>query len=113
MTAVGAKTAPLIIPRCAIWPRRALGHAGLVEFAQEFNEQQNGNARHWNSNIHITQTADGAAGTCYLMLWNVGVRPAEIIVTGTYHDTLVETSDGWRFKSRRLEADRPPASGQD
>ncbi len=44
------------------------GHAALVGFAENSGEQQNGNARHWNSNIHITKTDDGAAGTCYLMV---------------------------------------------
>lgn len=82
------------------------GRPALIEFADGFHGQ-NPTSRHWNTNIRITATADGAAGTCYLMLWNVGTRPAEIILTGTYQDALVRTPDGWRFQSRRVEIDRP------
>ncbi len=88
------------------------GRDALVEFAEGFHKQQAGNARHWNTNTRVTATADGAAGTTYLQLWNVGARPHSIIVTGIYHDTLVETADGWRFKSRRVEVDQPADGGQ-
>ena len=88
------------------------GRAALIEFAKSFYEGQGGNARHWNTNVDVTATRDGAEGTCYLQLWNVGVRPATITVTGVYHDTLVKTAGGWRFKTRRVEMDRPAASGQ-
>ena len=89
------------------------GRAALVAFAEGFTEQQAGHARHWNTNIHLTKTADGAAGTCYLMLMNAGARPHSVIVTGTYHDTLVKTSDGWRFTSRQVEPDPAADNGQD
>ena len=88
------------------------GRAALIEFANGFHEGQGGNARHWNTNIHVTGTADGAEGTCYLLLWNVGVRPATVIVSGIYHDTLVKTAAGWRFTSRRADIDAPAAGGQ-
>ncbi len=88
------------------------GRAGLVQFAEGFHAQQDGHARHWNNNVHVTSTAEGAEGTTYLQLWNVGVRPQTIIVTGIYHDTLVKTADGWRFKTRRVEVDRPADGGQ-
>ncbi len=84
------------------------GRAALVGFADQFHAS-NLNTRHWNSNIHITPTADGAAGVAYLILWNVGTRPQSISVTGAYQDTLVRTSTGWRFKSRQVQID-PPAS---
>lgn len=82
------------------------GREALIAFADNFHES-NPQSRHWNTNIRITASPDGAAGTCYLMLWNVGVRPAEIILTGTYLDALVKTDDGWRFKSRQVLVDRP------
>lgn len=84
------------------------GREALVAFAVGFAEA-NPNTRHWNTNIRITATPEGAAGTCYLMLWNVGVRPQQIVLTGTYQDELVRTSDGWRFKSRQVQVDRPAA----
>jgi len=84
------------------------GRAALVAFAEGW-AKSNPNTRHWNTNIRITPTADGAAGTCYLMLWNVGARPQSIVLTGTYQDALVRTPDGWRFKSRRVAIDPPTA----
>lgn len=87
---------------------RSQGRAALVEFAEGFAEA-NPNTRHWNSNIRITATVEGATGTCYLVLWNVGARPQEIVLTGTYLDTLVKTPDGWRFKSREVSIDGPAA----
>lgn len=80
------------------------GRAALIQFADGFHARTP-NSRHWNTNIEITATAEGASGTCYLILWDVGTRPRSIIVTGIYHDTLVRTPDGWRFKSRVVETD--------
>jgi len=85
------------------------GRTELIAFADGFHEQ-NPQSRHWNTNLHVTPMADGAAGTTYLMLWNVGVRPASIILTGIYTDALVRTPDGWRFKSRQVGIDRPASN---
>ena len=82
------------------------GRAELVAFAEGFHES-NPQSRHWNTNLHVTPSADGAAGTTYLMLWNAGVRPAAIIATGIYTDELVRSAEGWRFKSRQVAIDRP------
>ncbi len=82
------------------------GRAALIAFADNFHAS-NPNTRHWNSNIRITPTPEGAAGTAYLILWDVGARPQSISLTGTYQDTLVKTEDGWRFESRRVQIDRP------
>lgn len=90
----------------------ATGRDALVAFAEGFHAQQQGYARHWNGGIKITPTAEGADGRCYLILYNVGSRPPTVTVTGVYIDTLVRTSDGWRFQTRRVEADRPAPSEQ-
>ena len=82
------------------------GRAALIEFAEGFHES-NPQSRHWNTNLRITRTAEGAAGTVYLMLYNVGVRPPTVTVTGIYQDVLVETPAGWRFQSRQVQIDRP------
>jgi 3-phenylpropionate/cinnamic acid dioxygenase small subunit len=84
------------------------GRSALIEFAYEVHAAYL-NTRHWNSNIHLAPTADGAAGAAYLILWDVGARPQSISLTGTYQDTLVRTPNGWRFRSRRVQID-PPAS---
>jgi hypothetical protein len=84
----------------------SVGHDALVEFATNFHASNPG-SRHWNSNLQITTTPEGATGTVYLMLWNTSVRPATITITGIYADELVKTAQGWRFKSRVVTPDRP------
>jgi len=71
-------------------------------------------SRHWNSNLIIEPTAEGATGRCYLLLLRPG-RPgtaAEAAATGIYRDELEKTPAGWRFKSRyaTLEGDPPMKS---
>ncbi len=56
----------------------------------------------------LTPTAEGANASIYLLLLNVGVRPATIATTGMYEDVLVRTPQGWRFKSRIVHADPAP-----
>ena len=85
------------------------GREAIAEFAKGFYQSQKGAARHWNTNLSITQTSEGADGACYLLLWNTSSNPPTIITSAIYRDKLVKTSDGWRFKSRRTEADRPPS----
>jgi hypothetical protein len=90
---------------------RFTGHDGLVGFVQLWREKMNGgNRRHWNTNLHIVGTSDGASGAVYLMLVDVGTQPPSIVGTGSYTDTLVRTAAGWRFKSRTYKGDAPPAA---
>jgi hypothetical protein len=85
------------------------GHDALVQFIRDWREKRDGgNRRHLNSNMVLTATPDGANGSIYLLLLNVGVRPATIATTGIYEDVLVRTPQGWRFKSRIVHADPPP-----
>lgn len=82
------------------------GRQALIAFADDFIAA-NPDTRHWNSSIHITPTAEGAAGSAYLMLWKVSTQPAEVVLTGIYTDELVKTSKGWRFKARLIVIDQP------
>ena len=67
-----------------------------------------GHARHWNSQVMITPTAERANRACSLLLYNTGVRPPSVIAAGIYRDTLLDkTADGWRFKTRAAEIGRP------
>jgi hypothetical protein len=85
------------------------GHDALVQFIKDWREKRDGaNRRHLNSNMVLTPTADGANASIYLLLLNVGVRPATIATTGIYEDVLVRTPQGWRFKSRIVHADPGP-----
>lgn len=83
------------------------GHDALVAFIKNRNAP---NLRHWNTNLVITPTAEGASGAVYLMFLNVAERPATVGNAGKYEDTLVRTPQGWRFKTRvnRIEGTAPP-----
>jgi len=94
-----------------VFNTRFTGREALMGFIKMWRERMNGaNRRHWNSNLHIVGTADGATGSVYLMLWDVGVKPQAIVSTGMYADVLVKTPNGWRFKSRVVKGDAPPAA---
>jgi hypothetical protein len=85
------------------------GHDALVQFIKDWRDKRDGaNRRHLNSNMVLTPTSDGAKGAIYLLLLNVGVRPATIATTGIYEDVLLRTPQGWRFKSRIVHADPAP-----
>lgn len=89
------------------------GTEALKGFVKNWVEQRNGAyLRHWNSNLHITPSADGASGTVMLMLLNVGARPAAIAATGMYSDKLVKTPEGWRFAARTVKIDAPAPTAE-
>jgi actinorhodin biosynthesis protein ActVIA len=85
------------------------GHDALVGFIHDWHEKMGGaNRRHWNTNLTITPTSEGASGSVYLLLVDVGVRPPAIQAAAKYEDQLVKTSDGWRFKKRVTHNEGPP-----
>src|SRR5215470_2237444 len=59
-----------------------------------------GGLRHFNANLVITPTPEGAKGSVYLLLFNARNIPATIVETAIYEDMLVKTPQGWRFKKR-------------
>ena len=67
--------------------------------------------RHIPTNILIEPTPEGAKGTQYLMLMTFQDGKMPMVTSGgVYHDTIVKTSDGWRFKSREVTwFSTPPA----
>jgi hypothetical protein len=67
-----------------------------------------GNRRHWNTNLRIEPSKDGASASVFLMLVDVSTKG--IVATGMYNDTLVKTASGWRFKTRQTKMDAPPAA---
>lgn len=85
------------------------GHDALVGFIKQWRERMGGAARrHWNTNLVITPTAEGASGTVYLFLMDVSAKPPAIQTTAKYDDQLVKTADGWRFKHRQTKGDSAP-----
>ena len=84
-----------------------IGEQGLRTFMKNRN---GGTRRHWNTNLLITPTPEGAKGAVYLMFVDVGMKPPQITSAGRYEDTLVKTAQGWRFKQRRNFPDPPAAA---
>lgn len=86
------------------------GHDQLVGFIQQWKEKMNGgNRRHWNTNLRILPSKDGASASVFLMLVDVSTK--SIVATGMYNDTLVKGASGWRFQTRQTKMDAaPPAA---
>jgi SnoaL-like domain len=84
------------------------GHDALVGFINTWKERmKGGNMRHWNSNLAITPTADGASGAVYLLLVDISAKPPAITSASMYKDQIVKTPNGWRFKNRQVKGDVP------
>jgi ketosteroid isomerase-like protein len=62
--------------------------------------------RHVTSDFIIEVDGDTAKQACYLTYLDVENNFA-VAIFGDYADELVRGSDGWRFRSRRLEVDLP------
>src|SRR5271165_2755294 len=61
------------------------GHDALVGFINDWRGKMNGGAqRHWNTNLTIMPSAEGATGTVYLMLVNVSTKPPSITAVAKY-----------------------------
>jgi hypothetical protein len=94
------------------------GHDALVGFVKMWREKLNGATRkHWNNNLAISGNSKEASGFVYLMLIDIGTKPASVLTTGSYTDSLVKTKDGWRFTKRTFKADvaapaSPPAAAE-
>jgi hypothetical protein len=73
---------------------RTVGHDDLARLAAETE----GGLRHWTSNLMIEPSVGGATGWGYVR--GVDVYEAGAGFGGLYHDVIVKTSDGWRFKQR-------------
>lgn len=88
---------------------RFTGREALVGFVNTWKSNGGLNRRHWNSNLTVTATPQGARGSVYLMLMDVSVKPAAVLSTGMYADELVKTAEGWRFKTRVVKPDAATA----
>ena len=96
-----------------VFNNNSRGHAALVQFVHDWREKRNGgDRRHWNSNLMITPTEDGAAGAVYLLLLDISIKPPAPVTSAVYEDALVKTPQGWRFKTRVLHSDPAPKRTQ-
>ena len=70
-----------------------VGHDALVKFATTFHSGLGTHVRHWNTNMMIAPTSDGARGQVYLVLMDFGTKPTSIAASATYSDVLIPPSD--------------------
>ena len=87
-----------------------VGRDAIVKFANTFHAGLGAHVRHWNTNLMITPTAEGAAGQVYLVLVDFANKPPTIATSASYTDELVKTPQGWRFKKRQTKGDSAPAA---
>jgi hypothetical protein len=86
-----------------VFTKNTAGREALIAFAKNWHENRGGShIQHWNTQLVITPTTEGANGSCYLMLVDRGTKPPSIMSVNKYDDTLVKTGDGWRFKTRNF-----------
>jgi hypothetical protein len=79
------------------------GREKLAEFAgRPGGNKGPTNVLHVVSNVTIEPSAEGATGTAYVLLVNIGGsgKPSALTGGGIYRDTFVKSADGWRIKSR-------------
>jgi hypothetical protein len=84
------------------------GHDALLQFIR--GRKDAANFRHWNTNLEITPTAEGANGSVYLLLVDVSQKPPVIGSPAQYSDQLVKTPEGWRFKTRVTKSQVPASA---
>src|SRR5258708_3855758 len=89
--------------------KNTAGHDAFGKFANTSHAGLGAHVHHWNTNLMILPTADGASGQVYLVLVDFATKPASIATSATYSDELVKTAQGWRFKKRATKGDVAPA----
>jgi SnoaL-like domain len=82
-----------------------VGHDAIVKFANTFHGGMGAHVRHWNTNLLITPSAEGASGQVYLVLVDFASKPPSIVTSASYSDQLTKTPQGWRFKKRATQGD--------
>jgi hypothetical protein len=85
-----------------------VGHDAIVKFAETFHGGMGARVRHWNTNLMIVPTPEGAHGQVYLVLVDFSTKPATIATSASYSDDLVKTAQSWRFKKRATKGDVAP-----
>lgn len=90
---------------------RVVGREALIEFASG-RSTSTSTVHHVHMTPVITPTPEGANGTVLNFFIDVGANPPAITRASQYNDTLVKTTDGWRFK-KRVNGPVPGTENQD
>jgi bifunctional aromatase (cyclase/dehydratase) len=89
------------------------GREALKGFVREWHSspQFNGPARrHFSADLMITPSAEGATAKVSAIVVDLSTRPMSVAAFVSYSDVLVKTPQGWRFKSRSIALQGPPAA---
>lgn len=85
-----------------------VGREAVLKFGHSWHDGRGSHLKHWNANLVVTPTADGASGQAYLALVDFQTKPPSLAGSSTYADQLVRTPQGWRFKKRQTKGDVAP-----
>ena len=89
-----------------VFNNSSTGHDALVQFVHDWRDTRRGaSLRHWNSNLVIRPSANGATGSVYMLLLDISTKVPSPTASYRYEDALVKTAGGWRFKTRVLHRD--------
>ncbi|GAB92357.1 nuclear transport factor 2 family protein [Gordonia rhizosphera] len=81
------------------------GHDELRAFVTRFSRRR-GVTHHFTTDLEIrAETENRWRARSSLLLVAAG-DPSTLVMSGRYHDDVVRTENGWRFRSRRLVADQ-------
>ncbi|MFT4287129.1 nuclear transport factor 2 family protein [Nocardioides sp.] len=58
--------------------------------------------QHWNNNLLIDGEGDEVTSTAYVLTLDGSVDPPVIARLSVVRDSIVRTSQGWRFRERRV-----------
>jgi hypothetical protein len=78
------------------------GRLAIQEFMQRIIVEQGGGFQHWNDNLLLAGSADGATGSAYVVTIDCREEQPVLARASVYRDRLVRTGDGWRFQERRV-----------
>jgi hypothetical protein len=94
--------------------RTVSGREQLVAYAKQGSDRTPTNVRHFVYNVWAEPAPGGATGKAYVVMATVSAagQPAKVLNGGQFHDELVKTADGWRFKTRRFVRAQPGGGGR-
>ena len=89
-----------------------VGHDAIVKFANTFHAGVGAHVHHWNTNLMILPTADGASGQVYLVLVDFATKPATIFTSATYCRRAREDRAGLALQEARDQGRRRARAGR-
>ena len=84
-----------------------VGRAAVRALIRNAIESQTDQRRHVISNVFVeSESADSAVVVSTLALLTTANEQTSVLSAGLYRDTVVRTSEGWRFRERFLSLDK-------